>query len=367
MDKFDLLSTVVYGGCSAKIAPEVLEKLLNDVKFHFPSGFDAKNLLVGMDTSDDAAVYKMNDEQAIIFTTDFFPPMCSDAYTFGQIAATNALSDVYAMGGKVLMALNLIMFPDKRIPLEVLSDILQGGFDKVHEAGAIIGGGHTIDDFPPKYGLAVLGVIHPSKLITNANARVGDVLILTKPIGTGTIIAGKRLGLVYDKNYHIAIDVMKQLNNEVARLMNKFEVKAATDITGFGLLGHALKMAKASSVCLNIEVEKVPFIPQAIDLTEMGCIPGASFRNQSYVNNCHPPHTVNGIHHPAYTAKKVSQIKGGYNKMMLLYDAQTSGGMLIAVPEDKALGLLAELQATYPYSSIIGKAEKLENEYIREV
>ncbi|MCL1826420.1 MAG: selenide, water dikinase SelD [Candidatus Cloacimonetes bacterium] len=350
MEKFDLLTTVENGGCSAKIAPDVLEKILGAVNFSFPADFDKSRLLVGLDTHDDAGVYKINDEQAIVFTTDFFPPMCSDAFTFGQIAAANALSDVYTMGGQVLLALNLIMFPDQKIPLSVLSDILQGGQSKVAEASAIIIGGHTIDDFPPKYGLAVIGMVHPDKVITNAKSQAGDVLILTKPIGTGVILAGNRLKMAEKRSYDVAIDQMKHLNKEAAILMNKYQVLSATDITGFGLLGHALKMAKASSVCLNIDTHKIPFIAGAEDLIDMGCIPNGCFRNQKYASEMCA--VVEGI---------------DYNKMMLCYDAQTSGGMLISVSESRSAELLQDLKQTYPHSEIIGTVTEYKDNLIKLV
>ena len=330
---FDLMSTVEYGGCSAKLSPEALDKLLE--KLHFKTD---KNLLVGTDTHDDAAVYKINDEQAIIFTTDFFPPMCSDAFTFGQIAATNALSDVYAMGGKVLMALNLIMFPSEKIDIEILGEILQGGDEKVHEAGGLIVGGHTIDDYPPKYGLAVVGLVHPDKIITNAKANVGDVLILTKAIGTATILAGKRLDLIDDEMYHNALENMKQLNKFAGDIMTKFDVRCATDVTGFGLLGHLLKMAKGSNVCIEIDADKVPYMDGALSLVEMGCIPGASFRNQKFVES-----------------DSVNITKCSYEKKMLLYDAQTSGGMVMCVENDKVNDIIKELKPIYHETEVIGR------------
>jgi selenide,water dikinase len=245
------------------------------------------------------------------------------------------------------MALNLIMFPGEKIPLNVLSEILKGGQDKVCEAGAIIAGGHTIDDFPPKYGLAVVGLIHPDEIITNASVKPGDVLILTKKIGVGTIMTGNRVGLVEDRSYIETLENMKMLNKEAARLMNKYAVKAATDITGFGLLGHALKMANASSVCLEIDVNNVQFYPQAMELIEQGCIPGACFRNKNYSKK----HHSNIFFSPDLS----------YSETMLLHDPQTSGGMLITVKEENAFDLLQELKSTYPDSTIIGKATEFKD------
>jgi len=335
---FDLLSTVEEGGCSAKLGPEVLNKLLGRLNFEID-----KNLLVGIDTHDDAAVYKLNEEQALIFTTDFFPPVCSDAYTFGQIAVTNSLSDIYAMGGEVLLALNLIMFPTQKIPLQVLEEILNGGQDKINEAKGLIVGGHTIEDYPPKYGLAVLGLVHPKKIVTNAKAMPGDVLILTKPLGSGTIMAGKRLGLIEDQDYVSALNYMKQLNKEAREIMLRYQVQAATDITGFGLLGHLSKMALASKVYLHLDIDKVPFMKGALELTDEGCIPGASFKNQKFVESQALRHTLKNCN---------------YSRKMLLYDAQTSGGMLICAKEEIAQQALNCLRITYPESAIIGKVSK---------
>src|SRR3989339_2121164 len=217
---FDLLTTVEYGGCSAKLSPQHLAQALQGLVI-------PKNdrVLVDIETHDDAGVYKISDTMALIQTTDFFSPICSDPFEFGQIAAANALSDVYAMGGAPLTALNLVMFPSNKIPLDVLRDILAGGLDKVNEAGAVILGGHTIDDYPPKYGLAVTGTIHPDKIITNAAAKPGDVLLLTKPIGSGIIMAGKRIGEIEMDKYQPILESMKQLNKEGSRLMQKFGVK----------------------------------------------------------------------------------------------------------------------------------------------
>ena len=331
---FDLMTTVEYGGCSAKLSPAQLDEVLKSLQIP-----KHKNLIIGSDTHDDAAVYKINEEQAIIFTTDFFPPVCSDPYDFGQIAACNALSDVYAMGGEALMALNLIMFPSTKIPIEVLKQILSGGQDKVLEAGAITVGGHTIDDFPPKYGLAVVGMIHPKQIVSNAGAKPGDMLILTKPIGTGVILAGKRLNMVSVEAYNNTIYNMKLLNKNASILMRKYEVKCATDITGFGLLGHAIKLARESNVCINIDSEKVPFLNEAIRLSELGCLPGAAFRNQKYVES-----------YPANFSCK------SYEKKMLLFDAQTSGGLLICINKGNVDNFVKELKASnYPEVSIIGE------------
>lgn len=330
---FDLLSTVEYGGCSAKLSPKELDKILAQLPCPV-----SDRLMVSSDTSDDAAVYRLNDEIALIFTTDFFPPLCSDPYEFGQIAATNSLSDIYAMGGTPLMSLNLIMFPSTKIPSEVLLEILKGGQNKVSETGSLIVGGHTIDDYPPKYGLAVIGTVHPDKIITNSNAKAGDVLILTKALGMGIIIAGKRLNEVSDADYQNALSYMKLLNKKGCEIMQKYSLRAATDITGFGLLGHALKMAKASEVSMEIYSSKIPVLNGAYDLAEMGCIPGGAFRNQDYCET------------------SVFSDDIDYQIKMIMFDAQTSGGLLMCAPEHCAGEILSELKAEgYPQSAIIGK------------
>ncbi|MCP4311715.1 MAG: selenide, water dikinase SelD [Bacteroidetes bacterium] len=317
---FDLLTTIEYGGCSAKIPAGLLAEMLKDL----PLASDP-NLLVDVDTHDDAGVYRINDETALIFTTDFFPPICSDPHEFGEIAAANALSDVYAMGGTPLMALNLMMFSHTKIPLEVFREILKGGDSKVREAGALTVGGHTIDDHPPKFGLAVVGLVHPDKLITNAGARPGDRLVLTKPIGTGALVSGQKNGLAVEKEYRAALEQMKSLNKEGAAAAVKFGVKGMTDVTGFGLAGHALKMAEASRVSFRIHAGSIPLLPGAFNIFEKGSIPGATFRNQEF--------TGDRVH---FTRNVV------YTLRMLAHDAQTSGGLLMAVSPDLAGPLVEE-------------------------
>jgi len=329
----DLLSLIDQGGCSAKLSASELNKALG----HLPK-IDHKNLLVDIETHDDAGVYKIRDDYALVLTTDFFPPVCSDPYDFGQIAAANAMSDIYAMGGQVLTALNLVMFPAD-LPLDILGEILKGGQDKVTEAGGVIAGGHTIADDIPKYGLAVTGWVHPDKIITNTGAKEGDLLILTCPIGTGAIISAKKNDLVTSETYMAAIQNMKLLNNKAADIMNRYDIKGATDITGFGLLGHALKLANGSGVTIKIDSSKVPIIGNVIELIDLGCIPGAAFRNQEYTDSeCDFANSVD------------------YNHKMLVLDAQTSGGMLISVPESSSNEMLDELcNAGYPESAIIGE------------
>ena len=340
---FDLLTTVEQGGCSAKLPPDVLFSALD--RLSVPSD---PNLLVGIGTGDDAGVYRLTDEIALIETTDFFPPVCSDPYDFGQIAAANALSDVYAMGGRVLTAMNLVMFPASGIPFEALHEIVRGGQEKVVEAGGLLVGGHTIADYPPKYGLAVTGVVHPERLINNANAEPGQVLILTKPLGTGALVAGQRLGQVSETDYLQALVSMKQLNRVAAEIMQEFSVRAATDITGFGLLGHALNIAKASAVTVEIDAAAIPALPGAIELLDAGCIPGASFRNLAHVEEyCEFAPDL------------------AYARKMLTLDPQTSGGILLCAPPDRAEAILAELQTRCcPVSNIIGRTSPLGRKHL---
>ncbi|MDR3630971.1 MAG: selenide, water dikinase SelD [Desulfocapsaceae bacterium] len=334
---FDLLQTVEQGGCSAKLPAQLLDTLVKGIPV-----LNRKELLVGSDTHDDAAVWKVDADTAIISTTDFFPPLCSDPFEFGQIAAANALSDVFAMGGTAIMALNLVMFPSSKIDIAVLKEILLGGADKVAEAGAALAGGHTIDDYPPKYGLAVTGTVHPDRIITNRRALPGEVLVLAKPIGTGTIIAGQRIGKVSAAHYQAALDGMKVLNGKGAEVMQAHGIRCATDITGFGLLGHICEMAVGSAVTIRIAGTAVPLLERAYDLTDMGCIPGASFRNLRYVDSL--VHFSRGL---------------DYNLKMLLVDAQTSGGLLLCCPPEQVGAITCALQsAGYPASAAIGRVEQ---------
>jgi selenide,water dikinase len=332
--KIDLLQMVEQGGCSSKIPPKQLEEILKLLPIP-----DDPDILVNLDTHDDAGVYRISDDLALVLTTDFFPPVCSDPYEFGQIAAANAISDIYAMGGDPVLALNIMMFPASLLPVDVYSEILKGGFDKASEAGVKIIGGHTIDDSPPKYGLAVVGFVHPEKLITNTGARPGDYLILTKPVGTSIIMAGHRLGMASDKDLTEAKRLMKLLNKSGAEVMKKFNIKGATDITGFGLAGHALKMAKASKVSLNIFMKKVPLIGSAWNLVDDGCIPGAAFTNLDYAENM-----------ISYSSDL------DYNLKMIAYDAQTSGGLLMCVPARVKDIVVSELKKSgLAETSVIGE------------
>ena len=339
----DLLQMVENGGCSAKISPQMLEEFLR----YLPLPQDP-NVLVDIATHDDAGVYRVNDDLALVFTTDFFPPVCSNPYEFGQIAAANSISDVYAMGGTPVIALNIMMFPASKLPMEAYSEILKGGSDIAEQAGVRIIGGHTIDDFPPKYGLAVVGYIHPDKIITNAGARPGDLLILTKPLGTGVILAGQRMKMASEDDVNQAIKLMKILNSPGAEVMKKYNIKGATDITGYGLAGHALKMAKASSVSLELNLAKVPLIGSTYRLVDEGCIPGASFRNLDFVeNDSHLRPDLN------------------YSLKMIAMDAQTSGGLLMCVKPEISDRVISDLQkAGHDQSAVIGKVTEKGDKFL---
>jgi selenide,water dikinase len=329
--KVDLLHMVESGGCSAKISPRMLEEVLK----YLPLPQDP-DILVDIDTHDDAGVYRVNDELALVLTTDFFPPVCSDPYEFGQIAAANSISDVYAMGGKPVVALNIMMFPAAKLPMEAYAEIIKGGYDMASEAGVRIIGGHTIDDSTPKYGLAVVGYIHPQKIITNSGAK------------PGTILAGQRLDIAQASDIKEALSLMKLLNKGGAEVMQKYGIRGATDITGFGLAGHALKMAKASKVTITLNMKQVPLISNAYGLTELGCIPGASFRNLDYIETD-------------------SQFESDldYNLKMLACDAQTSGGLLISAPQTIVNEVLRELKGSgLTTSSIVGKVSVAETKLL---
>lgn len=284
------------------------------------------NVLVGIDTADDAGVYRLNDETALIQTLDFFTPIVDDPYLFGQIAATNSLSDVYAMGGRPLTAMNIVTFPICRLAPEVLLAILSGGQQKIAEAGAVMLGGHTIDDDEPKYGLSVTGVVHPDKVLTNAGARPGDALVLTKAIGTGVLYTAMRAEL-FATGVAAAAASMSQLNKYAAEVMLRYPVHACTDITGFGLLGHAFELAAGSKVDLELDSRAVPLLPEAAEAAGMGLVPAGAYANRDYL-------------------KQVAfKPEVPVNLQDLLFDPQTSGGLLISLPADRAAELVADLHA----------------------
>ncbi len=296
------------------------------------------NVIIGYETSDDAAVYKLTDDLAVVQTVDYFTPIVDDPYTFGCISAANALSDIYAMGAKPIMGLNIAGFPVDKLPLDVLVQILQGGSDKAKEAGITIAGGHTIDDNEPKYGMVVTGLVHPEKIITNSDAKPGDVLILTKPIGTGIITTAMKEDIAPIESAEMAIKVMSALNKSSAEAMIKVGVNACTDVTGFGLLGHLYEMVSGSSVGAEISLEKVPIIDGTWKLADDLIIPAGTMRNHEYL-----------VEHIIWD--DIS-----YEHQMILCDAQTSGGLLISVPEEKSGELVRLLQESNALASaIIGR------------
>jgi selenide,water dikinase len=300
------------------------------------------DLLVSFGTADDAAVYRINDRQALVQTVDFFPPIVDDPYDFGRIAAANALSDIYAMGGRPLTALNIVCFPSGTMPAEILTSILKGATNKIEEAGAIIVGGHSIKDKELKYGIAATGLIDPNRIITNAHARIGDKLFLTKPLGTGLITTGIKNNIVSAELTALVTAQMAQLNKEASELMIRFDADAATDITGYGLLGHALEMAQASRVTIRIFSELLPLMPEVLQLAEAGMIPGGAKANREFVQeHAHIPDTIDE------------------NLVHVMYDPQTSGGLLIAVAEEKAERFDQDLKRQKIFGQIIGQVEKL--------
>jgi len=293
-----------------------------------------------MENLDDAGVYKLSDDLAIIQTVDFFTPIVDDPYAFGQIAVANALSDVYAMGGKPLTALNLVCFPINSMDISVLENILRGGIAKMNEAGVILLGGHSIDDTELKYGLSVTGTIHPDRLITNAGAVAGDKLLLTKPLGTGIINTALKAGMVSDELARKVTDYMATLNQKAAELMAKIGVHACTDITGFGFLGHSAQLAKASQVGLEFNLDSIPYFTEVVEFAQQGLCPAGLFRNQDYYS-CK-------VKFP----KDMPQYMGD-----ILFDAQTSGGLLISLEPAKAELMLRRLhQAGVSDAAIIGEA-----------
>ncbi len=283
--------------------------------------------MVGLNSLDDAGVYRLSDEMALVQTVDFFTAVVDDPYQFGAIAAANAISDVYAMGGEPLLALNLVGFPLDSLPATVLSEILQGGADKAREAGVLIIGGHTIEDKEPKYGMAVTGTVHPERLVSNGGAQPGDVLVLTKPIGTGILTTAAKAGMAPAGSMEVAIAAMATLNRDAAAAMNEVGANACTDVTGFGLLGHAREVAVASKVDLEFRADAVPLLRGAREAALDGRVPGGTRENLRYL-----------MSHLSFENGAVDE-----TTLLLLADAQTSGGLLISVPESRADALLAEL------------------------
>lgn len=305
-------------------------------------------LLVGFGTDDDAAAFKVSDTQALLQTVDFFPPMVDDPYTFGAIAAANALSDIYAMGGTPKLALNLFAFPSDKLPPAAANAILKGGADKVLEAGALLCGGHTIEDKEPKYGLCVTGFVHPDKLLRNDTAKVGDALILTKPLGSGILTTAAKAEMLESADYDDMVTVMTTLNAAAQRAMQGFTVHACTDVTGFALLGHASEMATGSLVTITLRADAVPVMDAALRFAAMGLVPGGAYRNRDHFG-CS------------------IAIEEGVDRALqdVLFDPQTSGGLLISVPEADAAALLAALRKSSPWPRIIGRVEPFDGMAVR--
>ena len=318
------------GGWTSKIGPGVLSKVLA----HIPKAYD-KNLLIGFDSADDAAVYKVSEEMALIQTLDFFTPIVADPYTYGKIAAANSLSDVYAMGGDVLTALNIVCFPEKLDP-NILGEILRGGAEKVMESGGILSGGHSVNDENPKYGLSVTGVVHPDKVIANNTCKVGDQLILTKPLGIGIVTTAHNVGEANERSYREAIKLMETLNKYSAEMMKKYEINGCTDVTGFGFLGHLSEMLN-DEISMVIESKKVPYIEEAFEYASEFLITSAGQKNRKHLGD------------------KVHLGKIGFAMEEILFDPQTSGGLLISVAEKDAKNLLKDLEELEIKSSLIGE------------
>ncbi|MGE8205773.1 selenide, water dikinase SelD [Heyndrickxia sp. NPDC080065] len=328
-----LTSLSTKGGCGCKIGPADLAAVIRTL----PPAVPNPDLLVGLDTSDDAGVYRLSDDLAIVQTVDFFTPIVDDPYSFGQIAAANAISDIYAMGGKPLTALNIVAFPIHTLDKEILADILRGAGDKLKEAGVTLVGGHSIDDKEPKFGLAVTGIVHPDKVRTNAGARHGDKLILTKPIGVGIMTTSIKRDLLTEEEIARVTNVMTTLNKTAAETMESYNVHACTDVTGFGLLGHATELAKGSNTGLRIYKEQVPILPRVRELAEAGAIPGGTKNNYAHIEkNVTFPETMDQI------------------DQWILCDAVTSGGLLISVAGEEAESLLSDLQKAGVEAALIG-------------
>ncbi|MBQ0060118.1 MAG: selenide, water dikinase SelD [Lachnospiraceae bacterium] len=328
-------------GCGAKVGAGTLSQLLEGFKTH-----QDPNLLVGYDKSDDASVYKISDDLAIVQTTDFFPPIVDDPFMYGQIAATNAISDIYAMGGDPKLALNILCVAES-MDDHTIQEVLRGGYAKAYEAGVIISGGHTIRGAEPIYGLAVTGFVNPAKMLTNSMAKPGDVLVLTKNLGVGILTTAAKAGFVGGDVMARLEKQMSTLNKAARDVMVRYNVHGCTDVTGFALIGHAYEMAQGSNTTLHIMTDQVPFHPEATEMAEMGLIPAGAYRNRTY-------------------AEPGVKVKGNISRAMqdILYDPQTSGGLLIAIPEEEAKECLARMQENVPDAAIVGYVTEMEEKSI---
>ena len=326
--KLTKLSTCA--GCGAKVGAGVLAKLLADI----PTVKD-ENLLIGFDKSDDSEVYSLSDTQALVQTLDFFPPIADDPYMFGQIAATNALSDIYAMGGEPKLALNIMCIP-KSMPKEAVHEILRGGYEKCAEAGAIICGGHSIFDEEPKYGLSVTGFVHPERIWKNHGAKPGDVLFLTKPIGIGVLTAAQKVDLLDAPTEQRMLSLMTTLNKGARDVLIHYRVHACTDVTGFSFLGHLYEMCSGSDLSASVDVSAIDFIPQAVEFARIGLLPEGMYRNRTYAEHA---------------------VEYGNTELALcdlLFDPQTSGGLLCAVDPIDADAVFEALKVAVPSAQRVG-------------
>jgi selenide,water dikinase len=328
-----LTDLAVSGGCAAKYSAARLEELLK--------GFvpvEAENLLVGLAPADDAAVYKLDDERALIFTVDFFPPLVDDPADYGAIAATNALNDVFAMGGVPLLALSVAAFPEE-LPVETVAAIFAAADEQVRAAGALLAGGHTIRDAEPKYGLAVVGTVHPQGIWPKSGARSGDALFLTKPLGTGLVLQARRKHLVGDEALPEAVAWMRMLNAAAADVLRPFSPNAVTDVTGFGLFGHAHEMASRSGVRIRLDAAKLPAMDGAVELAREGVRTGGDPRNRDFAG----PHV---------------ELGGVPDELVALgFDPQTAGGLLVSLPRDKGAALEAEFRERELFLARVGSVE----------
>lgn len=323
------------GGCTAKLGAGVLSRVLEKL----PKGTPDENLLIGYDSKDDAAVYRINDDVAIVQTLDFFPPMVDDPYLFGQIAATNAMSDVFAMGGQVKTALNIVCFPED-MDLNILGQIMQGGSEKVIEAGGTLAGGHSIADESVKYGLSVTGVVHPDRILANNTGRPGDILILTKKLGVGIVCTANRIGAASKEAMEETIASMTTLNKQAAEIAVKYRIHACTDVTGFSFLGHLHEMLD-SKLSARVYADFVPILPSALEYAEEFYLTAAGQKNRNHVGNA------------VSFGKDIS-----FAMEEVLFDPQTSGGLLLAVHPEDASQLLQELQDAKLPAAIVGEIVK---------
>jgi selenide,water dikinase len=324
------------GGCAAKLGADLLADALSGLGV----GGAPDELVAGLTPPDDAAAYRVSDDLAIIGTLDFFPPLVDDARTFGEIAAANALSDVFAMGGRVLFALSIAAFPED-LPRDTLAAVFEGAASKVREAGGTLAGGHTIRDAEPKYGLAVIGAGHPDRLLRKGGARAGDTLLLTKRLGTGVLVSGHRQGKATEVAFGAAVDQMRQLNRAAAGVLVDNEIKGATDVTGFGLLGHGLEMARASATRFAFDAASLPALPGSIELARRGVETGGAAHNRRFV-------------------RAELDVRGSVPEevVALAHDPQTSGGLLAAIPTERLAAVESGLRAAGVESWRVGRVEE---------